>query len=81
MKGSGNLASLRAGQQAVYAALCGWALARAHARSGGHGRLSGYIRQSSKLDKTIARFAERYAHQTAREHAMFRAALDAGHLG
>jgi uncharacterized protein (DUF2252 family) len=71
MKGSINLTNLKGGRLEVYAGLCGWALARAHARSGDAARLSGYIGKSDALDNAITRFAERYADQTERDHAVF----------
>ena len=44
-----------------YAALCGWTLARAHARSGEPAKISGYLGKSDKFDKAIADFSIAYA--------------------
>src|SRR4029078_8599565 len=51
-----------------YAQLTGWTLARAHARSGDAGILSGYMGKSDTFDRAIEQFAVRYADQTERDH-------------
>lgn len=52
-----------------YCRFCGWALARAHARSGDSAQISGYLGRSNAFDRAIAAFAEIYADQTGRDHA------------
>ena len=52
-----------------YCRFCGWALARAHARSGDSAQISGYLGRSNTFDRAIAAFAEIYADQTERDHA------------
>jgi uncharacterized protein (DUF2252 family) len=64
----------------VYARLCGWTLARAHARSGDRIAISAYLGNSPKFDKAIADFAEAYADQNERDHAAFAAAVTAGRV-
>jgi hypothetical protein len=61
-----------------YAKLCGWALARAHARSGQPAKISGYLGRSDKFDQAIADFASLYADQTERDHEIL---TEAAHLG
>ena len=63
-----------------FADLCGWALARAHAKAGGAARLSGYLGSSIRMDGAIANFAERYANQCERDYATFTRAIRAGTL-
>jgi uncharacterized protein (DUF2252 family) len=58
-----------------YCRFCGWALARAHARSGDPALISGYLGSSDTFDRAIATFAETYADQTERDHAAFVAAV------
>ena len=53
----------------VYARLCGWTLARAHARSGDRIALAAYLGGSAKFDQAIADFAETYADQNERDYA------------
>ena len=52
-----------------YCKFCGWALARAHARSGDPAMISGYLGQKDVFDQAIAAFAETYADQNERDHA------------
>jgi uncharacterized protein (DUF2252 family) len=62
----------------VYARLCGWTLARAHARSGDRIALAAYLGGSAKFDQAIADFAETYADQNERDHAALQAAVKDG---
>jgi Uncharacterized protein conserved in bacteria (DUF2252) len=62
----------------VYARLCGWTLARAHARSGDRVALAAYLGGSRKFDHAIADFAERYADQNELDYAEFLAAVKDG---
>jgi uncharacterized protein (DUF2252 family) len=64
----------------VYAELCGWTLARAHARSGDRIVISAYLGNSTKFDNAIADFAETYAEQNERDHEAFAAAVAAGRV-
>jgi len=68
-KGSVDVASLGPMAMGVYAAFCGWALARAHARTGDSAQITGYMGQSDRFPESIADFAEAYADQTERDHA------------
>jgi uncharacterized protein (DUF2252 family) len=51
--------------------LCGWALARGHARTGDAARIAGYLGKSDTFDQAIAKFAVEYANQTERDYAVF----------
>jgi uncharacterized protein (DUF2252 family) len=62
----------------VYATMCGWTLARAHARSGDRVALAAYLGGSAKFDQAIADFAETYADQNERDHAALQAAVKDG---
>ncbi len=64
----------------AYAKYCGWALARAHARSGDRIAIAAYMGRSDRFDRAIVAFAERYADQTARDHSALCAAIDAGRI-
>jgi uncharacterized protein (DUF2252 family) len=63
-----------------YAGHCGWALARAHARTGDAVEISGYIGTSNRFAEVIADWAEAYADQTERDHAALLAAIERGVL-
>jgi uncharacterized protein (DUF2252 family) len=62
----------------LYARLCGWTLARAHARSGDRVALAAYLGGSAKFDNAIADFAETYADQNELDYAAFQAAVKDG---
>ena len=63
-----------------FADMCGWALARAHAKAGGAARLSGYLGSSARMDEAIADFAGRYADQCERDFAVFKRAIRSGRI-
>ena len=65
---------------AVYAQICGWTLARAHARSGDRIALASYLGGSGKFDQAIADFAETYADQNDRDYAALQAAAKDGRV-
>jgi uncharacterized protein (DUF2252 family) len=61
---------------AAFGQACAWALARAHAKSGGRAaEMAGYVGQSDKFDQAIASYAMSYADQVERDFAVFTAAL------
>jgi uncharacterized protein (DUF2252 family) len=62
----------------LYAGLCGWTLARAHARSGDRIALAAYLGGSDKFDQAIADFAETYADQNELDYAALQAAVKNG---
>ena len=54
-----------------YAGLCGWALARAHARSGDAAMIAGYMGSGGIFDEAVCDFAGDYADQAERDHKAF----------
>jgi uncharacterized protein (DUF2252 family) len=80
MKVSINIATLSRVELTRYAALCGWALARAQARAGDPALISGYLGESDSFDRAVADFALDYADQTERDHAALVAAIQSGRL-
>jgi uncharacterized protein (DUF2252 family) len=62
----------------AYARLCGWTLARAHARSGDRIALAAYLGQSAKFENAIADFAETYANQNELDYAELQGAVKDG---
>jgi uncharacterized protein (DUF2252 family) len=63
-----------------YAGMCGWALARAHAKSGNAPRLAGYVGTNERLDDALVSFAQAYADQSERDYALFMRAVRAGKI-
>ena len=79
-KGSAIIETMTPRRMALYAKVCGWTLARAHARSGDAVAIAGYLGASESFDRAIAMFAESYADQNERDYAAFRQAVDTGRL-
>ncbi len=63
-----------------YGHLCGWTLARAHARSGDPVAIAAYLGESDTFDKAMVNFARRYADQNERDHQEFVGAIRSGRL-
>jgi hypothetical protein len=64
----------------MYGALCGWTLARAHARSGDAIAIAAYLGGSDVFDQAIAQFAAAYADQNERDHDAVLEAVKAGRI-
>src|SRR2546423_4305055 len=80
MKLSVNIASLTPRRFIDYCRLCGWTLARAHARSGDPAQISGYLGRGDSFERALAVFAEAYADQTGQDHAALVAAVQSGRI-
>src|SRR6516165_7341408 len=78
LKFSAPIEQMNPSTLAAYAGLCGWTLARAHARSGDRIALAAYLGGSGKFDQAIADFAEKYADQNERDDAALQAAVKDG---
>ncbi len=63
-----------------YCALCGWALALAHAKSGDPALIAGYCGNSAALDDAIAKFALAYARQTDKDYEALDKARRSGRI-
>ena len=64
----------------MYATLCGWTLARAHARSGDRIAIASYLGGSDVFDKAIAQFAVAYADQNERDYHALQDAAATGRI-
>jgi uncharacterized protein (DUF2252 family) len=64
----------------LYGQLCGWTLARAHARSGDRIAIAAYLGNSTAFDEAIAQFATAYADQNERDHAALADAAASGRI-
>jgi len=63
-----------------YSALCGWALALAHAKSGDAAMIAGYVGNSDELDQAMVRFAYAYNEQTEKDYQAMAAAAMSGKI-
>ena len=80
MKGSAKVESMSADELVLYGGLCGWALARAHARSGDRVEIAAYLGKSERFDHAIADFAVAYADQNEKDHEALYAAVKSGRI-
>jgi uncharacterized protein (DUF2252 family) len=69
-KGSAVIENQTPAAMSVYAKMCGWTLARAHARSGDRIAIAAYLGSGDVFDQAIADFSEAYADLTERDHAL-----------
>jgi uncharacterized protein (DUF2252 family) len=64
----------------LYGVLCGWTLARAHARSGDRIAIAAYLGRSDAFDRAIAQFAAAYADQNERDYDALADAVASGRI-
>jgi hypothetical protein len=79
-KGSALIESMEPTVMTEYAKLCGWTLAKAHARSGDAIAIGSYLGSGEVFDNALARFAEAYADQNERDYAALKEAVDSGRV-
>jgi uncharacterized protein (DUF2252 family) len=77
---SADLERFRAPGLLAYARACGWALARAHARSGDPISIATYMGTSGRFERSMLAFADAYADQNERDHAALSTAVREGRL-
>jgi uncharacterized protein (DUF2252 family) len=80
MKGSALVEAMTPVGLAFYADICGWTLARAHARSGDPVAMAAYLGDSDAFDTSITDFADRYADQNDKDYERFIEAIKSGRL-
>jgi uncharacterized protein (DUF2252 family) len=80
MKGSADVEAMKPIALGVYADICGWTLARAHARSGDPIAIAAYLGEDDQFDRAIIDFSERYADQNERDYQAFVEAIRSGRL-
>jgi uncharacterized protein (DUF2252 family) len=79
-KGSAEVETIRPEGIAPYGELCGWTLARAHARTGDPVAVAAYLGGSPSFDEAVHSFAESYADQNERDHQSLVDAIAAGRI-
>jgi len=80
MKVSAEVETFRPGTLVGYASLCGWTLARAHAKAGDAAMIAGYLGSNDQFDDALAQYADAYADQAERDFETFQAAIRSGRL-
>jgi len=79
-KVSAEIETFLPGTLVSYATLCGWALARAHAKAGPAAVIAGYLGSREQFDNALADYSKAYADQAERDFATFKAAIRSGRL-
>jgi Uncharacterized protein conserved in bacteria (DUF2252) len=79
-KGSIDVDTLSPQGLAIYGRVCGWTLARAHARSGDRIAIGAYLGRGEAFDRAIAEFSERYADQNELDYRALAAAAKSGRI-
>jgi hypothetical protein len=79
-KGSAEIETMVPAGMQAYGELCGWTLARAHARSGDHIAIAAYLGSGSAFEVAILEFAQTYADQNERDHRALVEAIGSGRI-
>jgi uncharacterized protein (DUF2252 family) len=79
-KGSAEIEQMVPKGMATYGTLCGWTLARAHARSGDRIAIAGYLGKADSFDRAILEFSRAYADQNDRDYQRLAAAAKSGRI-
>jgi uncharacterized protein (DUF2252 family) len=79
-KFSAEIAAMRPNAMRIYAQMCAWTLARAHARSGDRIAIASYLGRGATFDGAMASFARAYADQNERDHAALLEAVQGGRI-
>ena len=80
MKGSALVEAMSPLGLTFYARICGWTLARAHARSGDPVAIAEYLGDDDAFDRSITDFSERYADQNEQDFQDFVKAVRSGRI-
>jgi sugar/nucleoside kinase (ribokinase family) len=80
MKGSAAVERMDPRGMTMYGQLCGWTLARAHARSGDRIALATYLNSDDEFPEAMVEYAEAYADQNERDYQAFLDAIKTGRL-
>jgi hypothetical protein len=80
MKGKLDTQLMTEESMALFARLCGWTLARCHARSGDPGAIRNYLGTDKSFDRAVRDFAVNYADQTERDHERLSVVVGQGEL-
>jgi uncharacterized protein (DUF2252 family) len=79
-KGSAEIDQMVPEGMAIYGRLCGWTLARAHARSGDRVAIASYLGNGDNFDRAILEFSRAYADQNERDYEALVAAVKSGRI-
>jgi uncharacterized protein (DUF2252 family) len=80
MKVSAEVETFKPSTLVGYATMCGWALARAHAKAGDAAMIAGYLGSTDQFDDALAQYSKAYADQAERDYETFQSAIRSGRL-
>src|SRR5262249_45322678 len=80
MKLSADVGALTPDQLVEYGMVCGWSLARAHAKTGDSPQIAGYLGDDDAFDEAMTAFALAYAEQNEQDYQAFKKAVNTGRL-
>ena len=79
-KGSADIAGMTPAGMQLWGQMCGWTLARGHARSGDRIAIASYLGKSEEFDRAIVEFSIAYGDQNERDYRMLEQAVTSGRL-
>jgi uncharacterized protein (DUF2252 family) len=79
-KYSAEIETMNPATMTAYGRMCGWTLARAHARTGDRMAIAAYLGKSDAFDRAVSAFAESYADQTETDHGALADAVSSGRV-
>jgi sugar/nucleoside kinase (ribokinase family) len=77
-KGSADISGMTAQGMGLWGRMCGWTLARAHARTGDRVAIASYLGKSDNFDRAIVKYSRAYADQNERDYDVLRQAVRSG---
>ena len=80
MKVSAEVETFRPSTLVGYASMCGWVLARAHAKAGDASMIAGYLGSKDTFDEALVQYSAAYADQAERDFEIFKSAIRSGRL-
>jgi len=80
MKASAEVETFKPDTLVGYATLCGWTLARAHAKTGSAVMIAGYLGSTERFDNALAKYSVAYADQVEQDYKAFQTAIRTGRL-
>jgi hypothetical protein len=79
-KGSADITAMTVAGMRLWGEMCGWTLARAHARSGDRIAIGSYLGKSKEFDNALVDFSIAYADQNERDYRLLQEAVASGRV-
>jgi sugar/nucleoside kinase (ribokinase family) len=79
-KGSADIAGMTPAGMELWGQMCGWTLARAHARTGDRIAIASYLGTSDSFDRAVVRFSRAYADRNEKDFVALQKAVQAGRV-